>query len=315
MDHKALLILCIFSISIYVGKGEEFIYKEPDDSFKVPLHELCSFNVLEWKDLEKSDFQSVPCKVRAIDFQWQNYIPEACVPRSIEKVNKRVFVSTPRRMGVPSALSVFHTDEIVLGKCPKLTSYPSFEVNQLVPKKNYGDYSNQIVNVQVFSVDQCTTEKKLWLFDTGVVDTKDGLLKLKEPSLVIISLETDKIVRQSPLPRKFYTDKYFLGFSNVVVNIVSNCCDDAYAYIVNHLEATLTVYSYKENLYWQFSTTLFAYNAYPDSLFEVQTLKNTTVKYQVDAGIYDVSVDKNKQLLIFGARSRYDLSCKILFLF
>lgn len=280
MDKVSLLVL---SIIITVSSTH----------VPCPLEEVCSFNKLVYRDFQ--DNSCVPCG------EFSSYLPAANVPRRFEKVGSRLFIATPRRFGVPCTLSVFDISEIADKKCPTLKCYPSIELNQFSEGK-CGDYVRGLVNVGGLSADQCKFDQKLWVLDMGALSETQVV---KKPALAIISLKNDQILRYRVLPKELYSSKNAYGFTNVVVNVVSEDCNDAYAYILNSVECTLTVYSYKEDKFWQFFSTLFVLNAYPDSLFEVKTLNDTVVKYQLDASIWDVSVSSCRKELLFGARARY----------
>ncbi|XP_063708835.1 L-dopachrome tautomerase yellow-f2-like [Culicoides brevitarsis] len=268
------------SIFAIVSCGNDFFDEQKTSDYKVPLTELCSFNYLQWKELPENSL----------------YVPTACVPRAIEKVGNRMFITTPRCTGVPVTLSVFDIDEIVDNKCPQLSAYPSVEANKIYVG------SNNIINVQGFAVDQCAKGQRLWLFDTGVMETRYGPTVIEEPAIIVIDTNCNQIVRRKELPTRFYSVKTVQGFTNVVVNTAMDC-SNTYAYIVNSLDGTLTVYSYKDDTFWQFYSTLFNMNAYPDSLFQVKTLNGTNVHYQLDANLWHLTVDYVSQKLIFSARS------------
>uniref|UniRef100_A0A336LHM9 CSON013702 protein n=1 Tax=Culicoides sonorensis TaxID=179676 RepID=A0A336LHM9_CULSO len=275
-----ITILIYFSLFFdYSSYCNAAIFVDPNDP-KVPLKEICSFNIIQYKDCYLYN---------------GNYLPAANIPRGLVKYENRVFLSFPRADGVPATLAYFDTNEIVNGFCPKLSPYPSLQLNSL----SHEHESKQLVSVQRFSIDQCKNDKKLWLFDTGSI----GSHKIKGPGLIVISLKTDTVIRYRALPKDFYSLNSVQGFSKLVVNVVCDDCSKAYAYIVNHLQGTLTVYSYHEDCFWQFSTTLFKINAYPDSLFQVKTLNNTEAKYELDIGLWDVSPDNHNKVLLFSARA------------
>lgn len=89
-------------------------------------------------------------------------------------------------------------------------------------------------------VDRCN---RLWVLDTGATNLANGVVQTCPVKLDVFDLKTDMLVRRYNIPKnQTSTDSLF---TNIVVEIINNNCEDAYAYISDVFQYGLVVYSYK----------------------------------------------------------------------
>lgn len=108
-------------------------------------------------------------------------------------------------------------------------------------------YSNGINNchglVSVFrmEVDKCN---RLWVLDTGAINLATKVDQICPAKLDVFDLNTDRHIKRFNIPAN-QTLKDSL-FTNIVVEIINDDCDDAYAYMSDVFQYGLVVYNYKQ---------------------------------------------------------------------
>lgn len=98
-----------------------------------------------------------------------------------------------------------------------------------------------LVSVFRMEVDKCG---RLWVLDTGAINLASSVDQVCPVKLDIFDLKTDKHVRRFIIPNN-QTTKDSL-FTNIVVEILNDNCEDAHAYISDVFQYGLVVYNYKE---------------------------------------------------------------------
>lgn len=98
-----------------------------------------------------------------------------------------------------------------------------------------------LVSVFRMQVDKCD---RLWVLDTGAINLAMGVDQMCSVKLDIFDLKTDRHIRRFLIPAN-QTSKDSL-FTNIVVEIVNNNCENAYAYISDVFQYGMVVYNYKE---------------------------------------------------------------------
>lgn len=90
-------------------------------------------------------------------------------------------------------------------------------------------------------VDKCD---RLWVLDTGAVNLAQRVDQICPVKLDIFDLKTDKHIRRYIIPTNQTSRDSLL--TNIVIDVINNNCEDAYAYMSDVFQYGLIVYSYKE---------------------------------------------------------------------
>lgn len=98
-----------------------------------------------------------------------------------------------------------------------------------------------LVSVFRMEVDKCD---RLWVLDTGAINLASGVEQLCPLKIDVFDLKTDRLVKRFIVPSN-QTSKDSL-FTNIVVEIINDNCEDAYAYISDVFQYGLIVYDYKK---------------------------------------------------------------------
>ncbi|GAB0094339.1 hypothetical protein DMENIID0001_096210 [Sergentomyia squamirostris] len=173
-----------------------------------------TFDVIcRWKHLE---FENIPSG------QGDIYIPQNNVPFGFSRApeSKRIFVAIHRvAPGVPSTVNYFYENECDKVENPKLRPYPDYATNSI----QYNAGPEKLVSVYRLTVDRCN---RLWFVDTGALDYEPSPIIIHNPTLWIMDLNTDTLIRRFSIPDALYeTDG--LGFADIVVESDGQDCDNA----------------------------------------------------------------------------------------
>lgn len=90
-------------------------------------------------------------------------------------------------------------------------------------------------------MDKCD---RLWVLDTGAINLANKVDQICPVKLDVFDLKTDTHIKRFIIPKN-QTLKDSL-FTNIVVEILNDNCEDAYAYMSDVFQYGLVVYSYKE---------------------------------------------------------------------
>ncbi|XP_052863642.1 L-dopachrome tautomerase yellow-f2-like [Anopheles cruzii] len=177
----------------------------------------------------------------------ETFTPYNNLPMGVTHHKGRIFVTIPRRRtGIPATLNVIKLSDVPSDeKSPKLTAYPDAITNQL--RYSYEADSKRLVSVYRTRVDRCD---RLWFVDTGFLEYPSHRKQVQRPSLWIIDLLQDRKVRQFEIPETIVTEGH--GMASVTVDLSSDDCEEAYAYIPDLAFYRLYVYGFKENRMWTF---------------------------------------------------------------
>lgn len=93
-------------------------------------------------------------------------------------------------------------------------------------------------------VDKCG---RLWVLDTGAINLAKGVEQLCPLKIDIFDLKTDRHVKRFIVPANQTSNDSL--FTNIVVEIIDDNCEDAHAYISDVFQYGLIVYNYKEVTY------------------------------------------------------------------
>uniref|UniRef100_A0A8D9F6C4 Protein yellow n=3 Tax=Cacopsylla melanoneura TaxID=428564 RepID=A0A8D9F6C4_9HEMI len=199
------------------------------------------------------------------------FIPENNLPVCVEKWHDRVFLAVPRyKKGVPATLTYVNlpntNDKNTTS--PLLNPYPNWDSN-LREARNL----TSVVKIQS---DPCD---RLWVLDSGEVEDK----REKPPSIQVYDLRQHVQIGFFQLKEKTdYTEESI--FSNMMVDVTSANCEDAYVYLADSGHNHMVVYNYRSN-----DSHIIHHNyLHFDPLFGDFTMGD--VNFQWQTGIYGMSL-------------------------
>ncbi|GAB0088343.1 hypothetical protein DMENIID0001_027460 [Sergentomyia squamirostris] len=247
-----------------------------------------TFDVIcRWKQLE---FQNVP------NDQGDIYIPYNNIPFGFARApeSNRIFVAINRvNPGVPSTVNYFYESECEHVENPKLRPFPDYATNSF----QYNAGPEKIVSVYRLTVDSCN---RLWFVDTGTLDYQPNSITIRNPTLWIMDLYTDTLIRRFSIPDALYITNG-LGFANIVVE--SEDCDNAYAYVSNYLTNALLVYSFRDNDAWIFK------HPFMNPVQGLGDMMLEGVSFDFTSGLFAMALSQSSpenRLLFFGSLAGID---------
>lgn len=254
------------------------------------------FNPDSWKDL-------TPAEIRS-DFVAYNNLPMGMMHHG-----DRLFITLPRRRpGMPATITYVRTS-FPPSSSPGLQAYPNFRMNQLPVSFCYICWwfcwrvhvlnlvvfacnvqfglkpdSNRIISVYRSRVDECN---RLWFVDTGQLEYTNNPIQVQPPSIWIIDLETDQVIKRFEIPTSVITDGH--GIASITPDVMSSHCNDAYAYLPDLANYRLHVYSFRQNRFWSFKHNHFSFDPIRGD-FDV-----AGVQYQWTDGIFSVTLANHER--------------------
>ncbi|XP_058982633.1 L-dopachrome tautomerase yellow-f2 isoform X2 [Musca domestica] len=222
-----------------------------------------------------------------------SYIPYNNVPMGVTHYKGRLFVTMPRRrVGIPSTLNYIDMNADESMKSPKLKAYPDFETNQFVGN------SGNLVSVYRTTVDSCG---RFWFIDTGMLEYPNNRMQIQKPSIWIMDLKTDRVIRRFEIPESIVTEGR--GLASITVD-TDKGCDKTFAYVPDLVNSQLYVYSYEKNEMWSFQHNYFNFDPIAGDL---------NIGGQVfswDDGIFSVALapknDDGSRNVLFHAMASYN---------
>ncbi|GAB0100999.1 hypothetical protein DMENIID0001_171160 [Sergentomyia squamirostris] len=197
--------------------------------------------------------------------------------------------------GVPSTVNYFYENECDKVENPKLRPYPDCATNSI----QYNAGPEKLVSVYRLTVDRCN---RLWFVDTGALDYEPSPIIIHNPTLWIMDLKTDTLIRRFSIPDALYeTDG--LGFADIVVESDGQDCDNAYAYVSNFKTSALLVYSFRENDAW------IAKHPYMNPVPGLGEMVLQGVSFDFTAGLIAMALSQSRpgnRFLFFGSLAGID---------
>lgn len=252
--------------------------------------------VYEWKSV---DYVFPNEMVKQQYLSSEKYIPQNNMPLGLHIWKDKMFVTVPRwRKGVAANLNYISLNDT--SRSPVLIPYPDWKANDI-------DNPEGIVSIFRVRSDSCN---RLWGVDTGSDDVLGAEKTIKPARLVVIDLNTNKIIRTYTFPDSVKTENSF--FVDLAVDVNSNNCEDAYAYI-SDIGFGLVTYSWAKNTAWRFTHKYFGYDP-SNNKFSVKG-----ANFQWDDGIFGLSLtpvqEDGCRTLYFHAMSgitEFSVSTKVL---
>ncbi|XP_068152404.1 LOW QUALITY PROTEIN: L-dopachrome tautomerase yellow-f2-like [Drosophila tropicalis] len=216
------------------------------------------------------------------------YIAYNNVPMGATHFQGRLFVTMPRRrVGIPSTLNFI--DMRRDGKkssSPKLYAYPDFETNQ------FNHSTQNLVSVYRTTVDDC---QRLWFIDTGMLEYPNNRQQIRRPSIWIVDLKTDRVIKRFDIPETIAETGR--GLASLTIDIENKRdCSAAFAYIPDLVYRRLYVYSLAQNRMWSFEHNYFNFDPLAGDL----NIGGQTFRW--DDGIFSITLGPHQN---DGSRSVY----------
>lgn len=102
---------------------------------------------------------------------------------------------------------------------------------------------------------QTDTCGRLWVLDSGQINITIKPVQVCPPQILIFDLKTDKLVQRHVLNEKDIKEDSL--YSNIVVDIRDNDCENVHAYVTDVWRFGLVVYSLERNKSWRVTNHLF----------------------------------------------------------
>nr|XP_026499966.1 L-dopachrome tautomerase yellow-f-like [Vanessa tameamea] len=231
-------IICLLIIFNYECRsltnqniGEVFAWKQISYDFNGVLYN------------EDSNFEKTPNGLHfqqgALDSE-KFFIQYNNVPVGFEVYGKKVIVTVPRRRyGIPSTLNYVEMST----KSPALRPFPN---------------STNLVSVYRPRIDAC---HRLWMVDTGLLEIPGNRSQVQKPAIVIYDLKTDRqILRYELKDTDLVNERTPGGLTSITVDVTSDKCEDAFAYINDLATEGMIVFSLKSKNSWRLRHPSFAHN-------------------------------------------------------
>ncbi|KAM3964371.1 LOW QUALITY PROTEIN: protein yellow-12 [Aphomia sociella] len=254
-------------------------------------------------DLDTPPFSTL-YKWKQIDFEfpttrhrWQalstgKYVPANVLPLGLEVWGPRIFITLPRwRSGIPATIATVSRGLT----SPLLKPYPNWEFNN--PLNNGKDCSG-LTSVFRVHVDPCG---RLWVLDSGQIDSENKADQVCPPSLLVFDLNTDILTARYTIPKKYVLQDSL--YANLVIDTRTEDCSDVHVYIADTWRFGLLVFRERDEKFWRFSHPLF----FPDPLASNFTLHN--INFQWTDGIFGLALSPidsyRERILFFHSMSSY----------
>lgn len=135
-------------------------------------------------------------------------------------------------------------------RSPLLVPYPNYEVNRLPNGKERA--ADRIISLFRMSVDSCN---RLWAIDMGVANGT----RHSEPRLIVIDLNTDRIVRRFTITSNLRRADNSTWFVGLIADVDPKSCDKSFAYLAD-IGWGLVVYNFHDNSAWRLDHPYFYFD-------------------------------------------------------
>lgn len=142
---------------------------------------------------------------------------------------------------------------------------------------------------------------RLWVLDSGQIDSQDNPKQLCPPSIVVFDLQTDKVIARYTIPKEYVLQDSL--FANLVLDTRLPDCSDLHVYIADTWRFGLLVFRQSDVRFWRFTNPFF----FPDPLASNFTLHG--LNFQWTDGIFGLALTPydsyNERILFFHPMSSY----------
>lgn len=221
------------------------------------------------------DFEFPSASHRKYALSSGKYVPANVLPLGLEVWGSRLWVTIPAwRRGIPATLATL--PRVGGFASPLLKPYPDWNFHRA-----FGNTNNCSGLTSVFRVNADTCGR-LWVLDSGQVDSQDDPKQLCPPSIVVFDLHTDELIARYRIPKKYVLEDSL--FANIIVDTRTPDCSDLHLYIADTWRFGLIVFREYDHKFWRFTNPLF----FPDPLASNFTLHE--INFQWTDGIFGLSL-------------------------
>ncbi|CAH2106435.1 unnamed protein product [Euphydryas editha] len=243
------------------------------------------FNTLyKWKYV---DFEFPSERHRRYAIANGDFVPKNVLPLGLEVWGSRIWVTIPSwRQGVPATLATVSRFGGVTS--PRLKPYPDWSFHRAFNKNNN---CTGLTSVFRINIDHCG---RLWVLDSGQIDSQDSPKQICPPSIIVFDLKTDMPIARYIIPKQYVLQDSL--YANIILDSRREDCSDLHAYISDTWRFGLLVFRESDESFWRFSHHFF----YPDPLASNFTLHG--LNFQWTDGIFGLAlspVDKFEQRTLY----------------
>ena len=135
---------------------------------------------------------------------------------------------------------------------------------------------------------------RLWVLDSGQIDSQDNPKQLCPPSIVVFDLQSDTMIARYTIPKKYVLEDSL--FANLMIDTRMPDCSDLHVYIADTWRFGLLVFRQSDVQFWRFTNPLF----FPDPLASNFTLHG--LNFQWTDGIFGLAltpIDRFEERILF----------------
>lgn len=123
---------------------------------------------------------------------------------------------------------------------------------------------------------------RMWVLDSGQIDVTIKPKQVCPPAIFVFDLSTDELIFRYALPEEFILEDSL--YSNIVVDIRHDDCEDTHAYLTDVWRFGLVVFSLQKQRSWRVVDHLF----YPDPLAAAYSVHNQNFEWT--DGIFGIAL-------------------------
>ncbi|XKL69266.1 hypothetical protein PGB90_007035 [Kerria lacca] len=200
----------------------------------------------------------------------RNYVPENAVFTGMEVGWDRVFLATPRLWpGNPATVSWIPRNSFENSgeMSPALQAYPNWDWHRAATTNTVANTKENCTNIiSVFRIrlDKCD---RLWILDSGVMDSLASFNIICPPKLLIFDSRNDQLIRIVTFPPEILRRNSLL--TNLVIDDNTRSefgipdCDNVFVYMTDSTNPALVVYDSRKDSAWRITNPFM----YPDPNF------------------------------------------------
>lgn len=136
---------------------------------------------------------------------------------------------------------------------------------------------------------QIDTCGRLWVLDSGQIEVTVKPKQVCPPQIVVFDLKTNKMVKRHVIKQEFIKEDSL--YSNIVVDVRDNDCENVHAYVTDVWRFGLLVYSLQRDKSWRVTNHLF----YPDPLSAAYKLHD--LEFSWTDGIFGIALSPYDKIL------------------
>lgn len=130
-----------------------------------------------------------------------------------------------------------------------------FKTISLVFQANNAPDSTRIVSIYRPRVDECD---RLWFVDTGVLEYPNNRIIVQRPSVWVINLKDDSLIKRYEIPASVVDNGR--GLVSLTIDDPHGTCQETFAYLTDWFTSNMIVYSLEQNRAWKVDHNYFHFD-------------------------------------------------------